>query len=130
MPEPQEQNPTEARFARIEAAHEFLAAIVAEIGVAQKNTEYALSEAVEHMARGHKELHTAQVIMFDEMGKLAVAQARTEVHMDQLAVKSAETQGKLDALIHMWDNWIVENGKTGKTGNPAPEPDPGTGPRS
>ena len=138
MPEPQEQTPDQARFERIEAAHEFLTGIVAGTAVtqqkleeaqlrtelaftkveeAQLRTQTALNEAVEHMARGHRELHTAQVIMYDEMGKLARAQAKSET-------AQAETQGKLDVLIDMWNNWIVENGKNGGKGNPAPRPPP------
>jgi hypothetical protein len=113
MPEPQEQDPTVLRFERIEAAHEFLTGIVAGTAVTQQKleesqlrTEFALTQIGE------------------QMRKLAEAQTRTEVHMDQLAVKSAETQGKLDALIDMWNNWIVENGKNGKNGSPAPQPPP------
>ena len=77
----------------------------------QLRGEYARTDAIEHMARGHKKLLTAQVIMFGEMGTLAAAQAKSDL-------AQAETQGKLNVLIHMWDNWIVENGKHG---NPAPE---------
>ncbi|MFN0106282.1 MAG: hypothetical protein ACKV2U_29845 [Bryobacteraceae bacterium] len=99
----------EARFNRIEAVLERLAD-------AQLRGEYALTDAVEHMARSHKQLLTAQVLMVDEHRKLAEAQTRTEKHMDELSIKSAETQGKLDALIHMWDNWIRERG--GKNGTP------------
>ncbi len=122
----------DVRLARIEAALETLGGIVTSIGVAQKNTEHRLSETAEAMERDRlimredmRKLAAAQTRTEERMATLAEAQVRTEVHMDELAVKSAETQGKLDALIHMWDNWIVENGKSGKTGNPAPEPPAG-----
>ena len=121
MPAHQEQTPEDRRFERIEAAHEFLTGIVAGIGVAQTKTEeaqlrtqYALTEAVEHMVREHKFLLTAQVLMADAQTRLTEAQAKSEL-------AQAETQGKLNVLIHMWDNWIVENG--GKNGNPAPGPE-------
>ena len=111
MPEPQERDPTVLRFERIEAAHEFLTGIVAGIGVAQQKIEEA-------------QLRTdfAMTQVGEQMRKLAEAQTRTEGHMDILMVKSAETQGKLDALIDMWDDWIVENGKNGKNGAPEPPP--------
>ena len=120
----QGQTQDQARFERIEKAHEFLTGIVAGTAVTQRKleeaqlrTEIALNEAVEHMARGHRERHTAQVILYDEMGKLARAQAKSET-------AQVETQGKLDVLIDMWNNWIVENGKNGKKGTPAPQPPP------
>lgn len=113
MPEPQEQDPTERRFERIEAALEFLAGSVAGIAVtqqkieeAQLRTEFSLTQAGE------------------QINKLAAAQTKSEEHINVLAIKSAETQGKLDVLIDMWNNWIVENGKNGKNGNPAPQRPP------
>ena len=44
----------EARFKQIEAT-------LAQLAQAQLRGEYALTDAVEHMARGHKQLLTAQV---------------------------------------------------------------------
>ena len=99
----------EARFARIEAVLERLTE-------AQLRGEQRLTDAVAQMAVGHKQLVTAHTVIADEVRKIAEAQARTEVSMHELSVKSTETQGKLDALIHMWDDWIRERG--GKNGAP------------
>ena len=106
----------EARFKQIEAT-------LAQLAQAQLRGEYALTDAVEQMARGHKLLLTAQVLLIDaqaqsetRMNALSEAQAQTEKSMNALSIKSAETQEKLDALIHMWDDWIRERG--GKNGTP------------
>jgi predicted unusual protein kinase regulating ubiquinone biosynthesis (AarF/ABC1/UbiB family) len=119
----QEQSPDQARLERIEKALETLGGIVTDIGLAQRNTEHALTEAVQAAERD-------RLIMSEDMRKLAAAQTRTEGHMDQLAVKmdqlavkSTETQEKLNALIHMWDEMIRE-GRAGKNGTPKPEPPP------
>ena len=79
--------------------------------------EYALTDAVEHMAGSHRQMLTAQVLMVDEQRKLAETQSKTEIsvaalaqQMNKLSVKSEETRGKLDALIHMWDDRIKERG--------------------
>jgi hypothetical protein len=45
--------------------------------------------------------------------KLAEAQTKSEL-------AQAETQGKLDALIHMWDEMIRERGR--KNGDPSQPP--------
>jgi len=99
----------EARFARIEAVLERLTE-------AQLRGEQRLTDAVEQMAVGHKQLVMAHAVIADEVRKIAEAQAQTEVSMKALSIKSAETQEKLDALIHMWDDWIRERG--GKNGAP------------
>ena len=111
MPEPQEQDPAARRFERIEAALEFLAGSVAGIAVtqqkiedAQLRTEFSLTQAGE------------------QINKLAAAQTKSEEHIDAHAIRSAETQGKLDALIDVVDKWIREHGA--KNGAPPPEPPP------
>ena len=126
----------EARFTRIEATLERLAD-------AQLRGEYALTDAVEQMARSHKQLLTSQVLMVDEIRKLAEVQAKqaevqakhAEVQAKQAEVqaKHAEVQGKhavehddlkekLHLLFDVVDTWIREHGKNG---NPTPA-DPGT----
>ena len=54
----QEQTPDQARFERIEKAHEFLTGIVADIGVAQQKideaqlrTEFSLTQVGEQMRK-------------------------------------------------------------------------------
>ncbi|MBI2688326.1 MAG: hypothetical protein HYX27_18645 [Acidobacteria bacterium] len=103
----------EERFQRIEAALE-------KITQAQLRGEYALTDAVEQMARSHKQLLTAQVLMSEDMRSLAASQKLADEGIAALAARiaalaeaqtksefaQAETQGKLDALIHMWDDWI------------------------
>ena len=118
MPEPQEQDPAARRFERIEAALEFLAGSVAGIAVtqqkieeAQLRTEFSLTQAGEQINK----LAAAQTT-------LAAAQTKSEEHIDALAIKSAESQGKLDALIDVVDKWIREHGA--KNGAPPPEPPP------
>ena len=76
-------------------------------------TELAISQTAAEVQIG--KIAGAQV-------KLTESQATTEQHINELSVKSAETQGKLDALIDMWDKMIRERG--GKNGKPAPEPPP------
>jgi len=107
---------SEARFERIEV-------VLGQLAQAQLRGEYALTDAVEQMARGHKQLLTAQVLMVDAQAQsekridsLALRMESLARHMDELSIKSAETQGKLDALIHIWDDWIRERG--GKNGSP------------
>jgi hypothetical protein len=109
----EERNPYERRFERIEAA---LAALAEN---SQKATEI-LFKATDGLADGYKQLLTAQVIMADAQTKaeqqiaaLAEAQAKSEL-------AQAETQGKLDALIHMWDEMIRERGR--KNGEPQQPP--------
>lgn len=112
----------EARFTRIEATLERLAD-------AQLRGEYALTDAVEQMARSHKQLLTSQVLMVDEIRKLAEVQAKQA----EVQAKHAEVQGKhavehddlkekLHLLFDVVDTWIREHGKNG---NPTPA-DPGT----
>jgi hypothetical protein len=84
--------------------------VLKQLAQAQLRGEYALTDAVEQMARGHKQLLTdAQAQSEKRMDSLAK-------HMAGLSVKSAETQEKLDALIHMWDDWIRERER--KNGTP------------
>jgi len=107
----------DARFERIEKALEILA--VASAG--NEGHAVALFHATEALAAGQKQLLTAQILMVDSqrnaderIAKLAEAQTKTELAMQ-------ETQGKLDALIHMWDDWIRERRNGGpKNGPPKP----------
>ena len=119
----------EARFTRIEATLERLAD-------AQLRGEYALTDAVEQMARSHKQLLTSQVLMVDEIRKLAEVQAKqaeVQAKHAEVQAKHAEVQGKhavehddlkekLHLLFDVVDTWIREHGKNG---NPTPA-DPGT----
>ena len=119
----------EARFTRIEATLERLAD-------AQLRGEYALTDAVEQMARSHKQLLTSQVLMVDEIRKLAEVQAKqaeVQAKHAEVQAKQAEVQGKhavehddlkekLHLLFDVVDTWIREHGKNG---NPTPA-DPGT----
>jgi hypothetical protein len=73
----------------------------------------ALFKVTGALADGQKQLLTAQVLM-------AEAQAKSEQHIAALAIAQAETQGKLDALIHMWAEMIRDRGK--KNGGPTPPP--------
>ena len=136
---PQEQTPDQARFERIEAAHETIANAVAalatdsraafsafdtglhaltaymgQLAIAQTGAEVQIAR----MAQAQTQQAEAQKKSEERLAMLATAQAKSEL-------AQAETQGKLNVLIHMWDNWIVENAKNGKKGNPAPEPPSG-----
>ena len=83
-------------------------------------TELAISQTAAELQIG--KIAGAQVKLTESQTKLTESQATTEQHINELSVKSAETQGKFDALIDMWDKMIRERG--GKNGNPAPEPPP------
>ena len=111
MPEPQEQDPAARRFERIEAALEFLAGSVAGIAVTQQKIEEAQLRTEFSLTRAGEQIN-----------KLAAAQTKSEEHIDVLAIKSAETQGKLDALIDVVEKWIREHGA--KNGNLAKQPSP------
>jgi hypothetical protein len=71
----------EARFTRIESTLELLAK-------AQLRGEYALTGAEEHMARSHKQLRTAQVLMVGELAKLVPAQTRSVSEIDLVGLDS------------------------------------------
>ncbi len=139
----QEHTPQERRFERIEAALDTMAqgmatltteshTAFANINATQrhvldllKQTDYRFN-ALAQTAASLVDVQTLQgknlQTLADVMANLSVAQAKTELHMDQLSVKSAETQGKLDALIDMWDRSIRERG--GKNGAPPAAPPP------
>jgi predicted nucleic acid-binding Zn-ribbon protein len=94
---------TEARFVRIEATLERLAD-------AQLRGEYALTDAIEQMARSQKQLLTAQVLLTD-------AQRITERQIEILALKRAETEDKLNALIDIVDRQTRHRGGSGQPAN-------------
>lgn len=98
-----------------------------------------IENVLEFLANGQKQLLTAQVLMTDQVGKIAKAQvqltdaqaqlAEAQAHsaeaLAQLAAEQAktevslrETQDKLNALIHMWDDWIRERRAQGGDGPP------------
>lgn len=137
-----EQTREQRRFERIEAAQEITAKALATLSAESTSAFGNLNAAQRHtlelikqhdfrftaLASAAQSLIQVQTLqgqnlqtLADVMASLSVAQAKTELHMDQLSVKSAETQSKLDALIDMWDRMIRERG--GKNG--APEPPPG-----
>lgn len=110
-----------ARFERIEAYQEATARDIAAISATQRD----------HSAtqRDHKSTlreHTAEIAKLFKLngeiirgGKaLLGAQKKSNKKMEELAVKSAETQGKLDTLILVGDDWIRERG--GKNGGSKP----------
>ena len=104
----------EARWARIEALQEANTRDIAALTASQRSHASDITELYKitgEIADGQKALQTAQQKTEKAMEDLASA-------MNALAVKSAETQGKLDALIHMWDDWIRDRG--GKNGAPGP----------
>lgn len=81
-----------------------------------------IENVLEALAHSQKQLLTAQIVMTDQLtsiaksqvqaieaqGRLAEAQTRTEEAQARTEESLQETQGKLDALIHMWDEWIRE----------------------
>ena len=136
-----EQTPADARFERIEKAQETTAKALATLAAESTSAFGNINATQRHMldlikqhdyrftalARAAESLIEVQTLqgktlqnLADVMASLSVAQARTELHMDELLVKSAETQGKLNALIDMWDKTIRERG--GKNGAPEPPP--------
>ena len=156
---PMEHTPDILRFERIEATLETLAKAVTAIATdSHKSNEnvnnvqrHVLKEIQHHMDRtakteesvtalwtlvgkigdGTKALITAQVLMVDEMAKLAAAQQKTEERMAILADTQASHAGehddlkdKLHVLYDVVDRWIREHGGAGKNGTPAPEPPP------
>ena len=104
------QNDTEARFVRIESTLERLAD-------AQLRGEYALTDAVEHMARSHRQLLTAQVLMAEAQRKADERMGTIARHMDELTLKQAETEDKLNALIDFTDRQTRRS--DGNGGSPA-----------
>ena len=118
MDEPSE---SEARLTRIEALQEANARDIAGLIASQRNHASDITELYKitgEIAEGGKALLIAQQKVDDSLTKLADAQRKTEESMHALSIKSAETQGKLDALIHMWDDWIRDRG--GIQGAPGP----------
>lgn len=107
----------EARFERIEATLETLAK-------AQLRGEYALTDAVENMARSHKQLITAQVIMADAQTKAEQSMAKLADALAAIEAKHAEEhddlKDKLHVLYDVVDRWIREHG--GQNGTPKPPP--------
>ncbi len=168
-----EQTPDQARFERIEAAHETLAKalaafasdshtafaalnisqqhrmeevqrIIAQLGKRDDDV-HALFKLTGQIGDGTKALLTAQVLMVDEMAKLAAgqskladAQTRTENVLTTLAEAQAkltasqakrdeehdDLKDKLHVLYDVVDRWIREHGGAGKNGTPSPEPPP------
>jgi len=104
----------EARWARIEALQEANTRDIAALTATQRDDIGDIAKLFKltgEIAEGGKVLLIAQQKTEEKMEDLAAA-------MTALAIKSAETQGKLDALIHMWDDWIRDRG--GKNGAPKP----------
>ena len=136
---PQQPTPEERRFERIEAAHETLATAVAAIA-SDTHALFKLKtdqdKKLNALTSFMSELALSQTAAEVQIAKMAEAQTRTEEHIGKIAdaqvkltesqaksdLAQAETQGKLDALIDMWDRSIRERG--GKNGGPAPEPPP------
>ena len=118
----------EARWARIEALQEANTSDIAALTASQRSQSSDIA-ALTASQRSHSsditELYKITGEIADGQEALQTAQQKTEKAMEvlatamaDLAVKSAETQGKLDALIHMWDDWIRDRG--GKNDAPLP----------
>ena len=88
-----------------------LTAFMSELVLSQTAAEVQIGK----IADAQIKLAGAQAKQAGMMANLAEAQTKSET-------AQAETQGKFDALIHMWDDWIIERG--GKNGKPTPEPPP------
>ena len=70
------------------------------------------------IADGQEALQTSQQKTEKAMEVLATAMADLAVAQKISELAQAETQGKLDALIHMWDDWIRD--RSGIKGAPGP----------
>lgn len=84
-----------------------------------------IENVLEFLANGQKQLLTSQVLMTDQVDKIAKAEERLTEAQAKLAeahakteVSLQETQDKLNALIHMWDDWIRERRAQGGDGPP------------
>ena len=138
---PMEHTPDVLRFERIEASQETTAKALATLSTESTSAFGNLNAAQRHtleiikvqdfrltaLARSAESLVQVQTLqgqnlqnLHDILAVLAVAQTKTEILMGELSVKSAETQGKLDALIDMWDRSIRE--RAAKNGTPEPPP--------
>lgn len=113
----------EARFERIEKNLEAIGNSVTALAAAQLRSEYAISDAVEQMARSHKQLLTAQVLMADAqaktdeaMTKLAAAQAKSDLANAAHAGEIDDTKEKLHLLFNIVDSWIRERRREGRNG--------------
>ena len=125
-----EQTPADARFERIEKAQETTAKALATLAAESTSAFGNLNATQRHvlelikqhddrftaLARAAESLIEVQTLqgkslenLTDVMASLSVAQARTELHIDELS-------GKLNVLIDMWDRSIRERG--GKHGEP------------
>lgn len=89
----------EARFTRIESALEKLV----EVQTLQGGNLETLVEVQTRMAENIEAIQTRFEKPAATMDRLAEAQAKSEL-------AQAVTQSKLDALIHMFNNWIRERG--------------------
>ena len=118
----------EARWARIEALQEANTRDIAALTASQRSHASDITELYKitgEIADGQTALQTAHQQTEKAMEGLGAAMANLATAMADLAVAQkvselaqAETQGKLDALIHMWDDWIRDRG--GKNGAPGP----------
>ena len=136
-----EQTPEERRFERIEAAHETLAKAVASLATDSHSAfsnmnatqRFLIDENIRMLTRIDKRDNDVSALalaakalidvqtmqgknlqsVIDLTGTLIAAQAKSDL-------AQAETQGKLDALIDMWDRSIRERGA--KNGSPQPPP--------
>jgi len=99
----------EARFTRIETALDRLIEV-----------QSAQARNLENLAGIMGSVIISQQNTDAKMANLVEAQAKTGEHLNDLTIKSAETQAKLDALIHRWDEMIRERGR--KSGSSEPPP--------
>ena len=103
----------EARIKRIEAYHEASARDIAAISATQRDHTGDIAKLYKltgEIAEGQKALQTAQQKSEKAMEYLAIAMADLAVAQKISQLAQAETQGKFDALIHMWDDWIGNRG--------------------
>jgi hypothetical protein len=103
----------QARFERIESVLEFLANGQKQLLTSQ----VVLTDEVSKIAAEAVRLAEAEVLLTQAEARLTQAQARLAEEQAKTALSSQETQGKLDALIHMWDDWIRER-RAKESGDP------------
>ena len=109
----------EARFVRIETALEKLAEMQtaqAERQTAQAEWQTRQAEIQTRQAEGQSRLDSKLVLIAEGLLEIIAMHKKLEEAQAKTELMAQETQGRVDALVHVMDNWIREHGGK-KNGN-------------